>query len=111
MGLNMVALQVLIYSLVTFINQDVEGYKWDINEFEMADEQRAIIEPMLGIGRFSEDDKDEPPMGGLYITDLADARSPYSSPLLSSHTGLPQAICVGAEYDGLRIQTEFTARS
>lgn len=110
LGLHMIALQVLIYPLVTFVNQGVEGYKWDINEFEIADEHRAMIEPMLGIGRPSEDGKDEPPMGDLYFSNLADARSTYASPLLADSRGLPRALCVGAEYDGLRIQTELYSK-
>jgi len=110
LGLNMVALQVLIYPLVTFINRDIAGYRWDINEFEIADEQRAIIEPMLGLGRSAEDDEDESSIGKFYFSNLTDARNPYASPLLSRQSGLPKALCVGAEYDGLRIQTEFYGR-
>ncbi len=109
-GLHMVALQVLIYPLVTFFNQGIEGYKWDINEFEIADEHKEIINPLLGIGRPSEDGEDVPLMGDMYFSDLADARTPYASPLLTKQAGLPRAICVGAEYDGLCIQTEFYGR-
>ncbi|WNS46085.1 alpha/beta hydrolase [Paenibacillus sp. MMS20-IR301] len=107
LGLNMVALQVLIYPLVTFINEGVEGLKWDIKAFEIAEEQRSIIEPMLGLGRPSDEGKEDVPLGGLYFSDMKDAGSTYASPLLAEHRNLPGALCVGAEFDGLRIQTEF----
>jgi acetyl esterase len=107
LDLHMVALQVLIYPCVTFINKGVEGYKWDINEFDIAEDQSEMINRMLGLGRPSEGEEDEPAMGDLYFANKADAKSPYASPLLAESKGLPRALCVGAEFDGLRVQTEF----
>jgi acetyl esterase len=37
---------------------------------------------------------------------MVDAGNPYASPLLAESTELPRALCIGAEYDGLRIHTE-----
>jgi len=106
LGLNMVALQVLMYPCVTFINEGVEGYKWDINEFEMAEEQKDFIPNLLGIGKPS-GDKEELMMGGQYIPTIEGAYHPYVSPMLAhSKKNLPRALCVSAEFDGLRIQTE-----
>lgn len=105
LGLHMVALQVLIYPAVAFINK--EGYKWDIDAFDIGKEHSAMIDGMLGLSRPAEGEEEEPMMGDLYFSDKADAHSPYASPLLADSQGLPRALCVGAEFDGLRIQTEF----
>lgn len=109
LGLHMVALQVLIYPCVTFIDKVVEGYVWDINEFDMSDEQKEMIPHFLTLGRPSENEE-IPAIRDLYFSDKADARSPYASPMLVDSRGLPRALCVGAEFDGLRVQTEFYAK-
>lgn len=107
LGTHMVALQVLIYPCVTFVSEGIEGYKWDANEFQISDEQRAMIEPMLGLGRPRDDGKE---MNDMYLDSPTDLKNPYVSPAFADSHGLPPAICIGAEFDGLRIQTEFYAR-
>jgi len=106
LGINMVALQVLMYPCVTFINHGIEGYKWDIGEFEIADEQKDFIPNLLGIGRPTSEEN-ELMMNGMYITNIEGAYHPYVSPMLAhSKKNLPRALCVSAEFDGLRLQTE-----
>lgn len=107
MGSHMVARQVLIYPCVTFVNRGIEGYQWDIDEFVMSDEQREMIEPVLGLGR-PRDDAEE--TNDTYLESSADLRNPYVSPIFADSHGLPPALCIGAEFDGLRIQTEFYAK-
>lgn len=110
LGLHMVALQVLIYPVVTFVSTGIEGYEWDVRAFEIAESQQELISGMLGLGRPSGDGEDEPMMGDMVFEDKADARNPYASPMLADSKGLPRALCAGAEFDGLRVQTEFYAK-
>lgn len=106
---HMIAGQVLVYPCVTFVSRGLEGYRWDIDEFTMSDEHRSRIEPVLGLGRPRADDDDDH-TENTYVESPADLRNPYVSPALSESKGLPPAVCIGAEFDGLRIQTEFYAR-
>ncbi|GLX68784.1 alpha/beta hydrolase [Paenibacillus glycanilyticus] len=106
---RMVAGQVLIYPCVTFVN-GVNGYQWELSQFDMSDEQRAMIDPMLGIGRPTEADPEVKKAWENYLPSEVDVRNPYVSPLLASKEGLAPTLCVGAEYDGLRIQSEVYGR-
>lgn len=111
LGTKMVALQVLIYPCVTFLTTGNPNMKFDINEFDMADEQKEIVDKLISIGRPQSDDDDSVQMEGMYITNREVAYHPYVSPMLAlSHKGLPRALCVSAEFDGLRVQTEHYAK-
>ncbi|MFC4102720.1 alpha/beta hydrolase [Paenibacillus xanthanilyticus] len=109
LDLQMIALQVLIYPCVTFFTKGVEGYKWDIDDYEIAEEQSEMINLVLGVGRPTED-RDDDPMSDLYFTNKADAKSPYASPLFVDSKGLPKTLCVSAEFDGARIQAELYSK-
>ena len=101
----MIALQVLIYPAVAIGNACVQGYKWSEDMIEIATELEEKVRPLTGLGRPSKDLSD--PM--LPSFDLVN--DPYVSPMMAkSHANLPKAILVGAEFDGLRIQTEFYAK-
>lgn len=51
------------------------------------------------------------PITSSYLPNKEDRYDPYVSPILAkSHANLPKAILIGAEYDGLCIQTEFYAK-
>jgi len=108
-GTNKVALQILIYPCVTFFKEGARSNNQETNEFVIADEQRQTIDRILSTGSPSMDKEDEPILamfGDLYFTDRGDAKSPYASPLLADSKGLPRALCVSAEFDRLRFQTE-----
>ena len=111
-GTHMVALQVLMYACVTMVNLGVPDYKWSIGAYEIAEEQRSIIDPCLGISRPKSEDDDAIQMENLYFDDpKVQAREPYASPLLAeSLEGLPTMLSVACEYDGLRIQDELYAK-
>lgn len=109
LGTGMVAQQVLIYPCVTFLN-GVNGYRWELSQFEMADEQRAMIDPMLGIGRPTDADPELRKGWESYLPSEEELRNPYVSPLLADSKGLPRTLCIGAEFDGLRIQSEVYSR-
>lgn len=105
-----IAMQVLIYPAVTMADAKADGYVWKEDFFEVAEEHEHIIKSgLLNLGRPSalEDDM----LLGAYIPDAKGIHDPYVSPMLAeSHADLPKAILAGAEFDGLRIQTEFYAK-
>lgn len=104
-GSNMLKYQALIYPAVTLADDDVPGYHWDINEFEMCEEQRALIEPGLQLGRPKEDGKTP---DNMYLQHGEDPHDPYISPMFAkSHRGLCKALIAVAEFDGLRLQGEY----
>jgi len=105
-----IAMQVLIYPAVAMADATVEGYEWSEDFFEIAEEHKDIIKNgLLGLGKPNKFEDDL--FIGAYVTDEKDIYDPYVSPMLAeSHAGLPKAILVGAEFDGLRIQTEFYAK-
>ena len=105
----MIALQVLIYPAVALGDAMVPGYQWSEDVFEIAPEQDDLIRGMLVLGRPGKISDD--PMSGCYLMNDNEIYNPYVSPMLAeSHANLPKAILVGAEFDGLRIQTEFYAK-
>lgn len=105
----MIALQVLIYPAVAIGNACVQGYKWPEDMIEIATELEEKVRPLTGLGRPSKDLSD--PMLASYLPSFDLVNDPYVSPMMAkSHANLPKAILVGAEFDGLRIQTEFYAK-
>lgn len=108
-GIPMIALQVLIYPCIALGDASAQGYEWSEEAFNIAEEQEEQISSMLMLGK-PENIKDNPIIG-LYITDSNQIYNPYVSPIMAkSHENLPKSILVGAEFDGLRIQTEFYAK-
>ena len=108
-GIPMIALQVLIYPCIALADASVEGYEWSEEVFNIAPEQQELISSMLTLGKPSS--IEDNPIKQLYILDEKDIYNPYVSPIMAeSHKELPKAILVGAEFDGLRIQTEFYAK-
>ncbi|WP_144562748.1 alpha/beta hydrolase [Neobacillus bataviensis] len=108
-GTPKIAMQVLIYPAVTQADAMVEGYEWSENFFEKSEEHKDIINGLISLGRPSK--LEDNLFLGAYISDKEDIYNPYVSPMLAeSHAGLPKAILAGAEFDGLRIHTEFYAK-
>lgn len=108
-GTPMIALQVLIYPCIAIGDASVDGYEWSEKAFNIATEQENIIKNMIMLGK--PEDITNNPMIGSYVTDASQVYNPYVSPIMSeSHKDLPKAILVGAEFDGLTIQTEFYAK-
>jgi acetyl esterase len=108
-GTPKIAMQVLIYPAVTMADAKVEGYEWSEDFFEMAEEQKHILKGCINLGRPGKFEGNL--FLGAYIRDEKDIYNPYVSPMLAaSHAGLPKAILAGAEFDGLRIHTEFYAK-
>lgn len=109
-GTPKIAMQVLIYPAVTMADAKVEGYEWSEDFFEVSEEHKDIIKNgLLSLGRPSK--MEENLFLGAYISSEEDIYNPLVSPMFAkSHAGLPKAILVGAEFDGLRVHTEFYAK-
>lgn len=106
---SMIAMQVLIYPAVALGNASVLGYEWKEEMIEIAPEFESKLRGLTGLGKPSEIFND--PMTSSYLPNSDLINDPYVSPILAkSHANLPKAILVGAEFDGLRIQTEFYAK-
>ena len=108
-NIPMIAMQVLIYPAVALGNAKVLGYEWKEEIIKIAPELEDKLRGFTYLGKPSTD-KDEP-MLKAYLPDFDLVNDPYVSPILAkSHKNLPKTILVGAEFDGLRIQTEFYAK-
>lgn len=108
-GIPMIALQVLIYPAIALGDASVPGYKWSEDMIKIAPELEEKVSPLIGLGRPSNDFSD--PILKSYLPSPDLVNNPYVSPMVAkSHSNLPKAILVGAEFDGLRIQTEFYAK-
>ncbi len=102
----MVVMEVLIYPALALGETKIPGYEWSESMIKMAPELEDKIRGMAGLGKPSSIDND--PMKSSYLLDPKLANNEYVSPMLAkSHGALPKTILIGAEFDGLRIQTEF----
>ena len=105
----MIAMQVLIYPAVAIGDASVPGYKWSDDMIMIAPELEEKVRPLTGLGGPSKDFTD--PILSSYLSSFDLVNDPYVSPMVAkSYSNLPKAILVGAEFDGLRIQTEFYAK-
>lgn len=105
----MIAMQVLIYPAVAIGDASVPGYKWSDDMIMIAPELEEKVRPLTGLGRPSKDFTDT--ILSSYLSSFDLVNDPYVSPMVAkSYSNLPKAILVGAEFDGLRIQTEFYAK-
>ncbi|MDP4145269.1 MAG: alpha/beta hydrolase [Bacillota bacterium] len=97
---NMIKYQALLYPVVIFAEEGVEGYKWDINQYEVNKDEHIITACINGL-RNTKD------ILYLYLEEGENLENPYLSPLfLKDFSNLPKTLIVTAEYDFLRIQGE-----
>lgn len=101
---------VLYYPSTTF-RHDALPFKWDINDYEMCDEQRSLIEPKLCLGRADGkgDDMLMLMIKQIYLQHGEDPSDPAISPLNGDFTGLGRTLIITSEYDGLRYHGEYMA--
>lgn len=109
-GTPKIAMQALIYPAVTRADAKAEGYEWSEDFYEISEEHEDIIKNLcLRLGRPAK--FEDNPEDRVYMSEEQDIYNPYISPMVAkSHKGLPKAILAGAEFDGLRVQTEFYAK-
>lgn len=110
LGTPPIAVQFPIYPAIAMGDVSIDGYKWSEDEFEVSEEHAKFIRGgLLGLGR--PEKVEESFFLKLYINDAEDIKNPYVSPILAeTFEGLPKAVLFGAEFDGLRIHTEFYAK-
>lgn len=76
---------------------------------EIAPELEDKLRGFTGLGKPNKDVND--PILSSYLPNFDLVNDSYVTPMLAkSHSNLPKTILVGAEFDGLRIQTEFYAK-
>ncbi len=100
----------LFYPCVTF-EYPRTPFPWDIDDYEICDEERELIEPKLCLGR-ADGKGDDKLMHGIYSMYLQhgeDCRAPLVSPYNGDFSRLPKTLVVTAEYDGLRYHGECFA--
>lgn len=105
-GTRCITGQILIYPTLTFSCDGLPGYVRDLSAFEIADEQRQLLPGLVFLG------SDEANRRGAenYVQGRCDIKTPYVSPAFGTAEGLPPALFLLAEYDGLRLEGEFYAR-
>lgn len=110
LGTPKIAVQFPIYPAIAMADVSIDGYKWSEDEFVVSDEHAKIIKKnLLNLGR--PEKVEESLFLKLYINNEKEINDPYVSPILAkSFKGLPKAVLFGAEFDGLRIHTEFYAK-
>lgn len=98
--------QVLLYAKLTFTNHELPEYEREELAFEIVDEQKQFLPGMIGIGSDISNKGD----ADVYVQGKYDIKTPYISPAFGECTGLPRALFLLAEYDGLRLEGEFYAK-
>lgn len=97
---NMIKYQALIYPVVMLADKENNGYKWDISQYNIKDNDQIIKNCVLGL-------KDSSTMNDLYVQ-RADSQDVFISPLLEKDfRNLPKTLVINAEYDYLRVQGEM----
>lgn len=107
-GFPKVALQVLIYPVVMFGDKLPEDYAWSVDLLGIAPEQEKQVTPLAQLGR--PDPVEQDFMFIVYHGESGVPEDPYMSPAFAkSHEGLPPALLISGEFDGLRLHTEYYA--
>lgn len=101
--------QFLIYPAVLIGTARTPDFKWNLADFNLCEEYRAILEPIV-LG-FAPTEDESPGFEALYTDSPNDCQNPLASPLLApDFTVFPGTLIATAEYDGLRVQGELFGR-
>ena len=103
----------LFYPCVDLYSRD-SLYKWDLAMYDVADEQKELINSRLQLGRADGQGNNDLMAAILYAYagNRYDEikRSPDVSPIYADLSNMPYTGIFAAEYDGLRIQAEYYSR-
>lgn len=103
----------LFYPCVDLYSQD-KLYDWNIDMFDIADEQKELILSRLQLGRADGEGNND--LMGAILQAYAGARYdeikcyPDVSPIYADLSIMPSTGVFTAEYDGLRVQAEYYSR-
>ncbi|MCI5802159.1 MAG: alpha/beta hydrolase [Oscillospiraceae bacterium] len=112
-GTHMLRYAALMYPALTFAGTGIRDYRWSIEDYDICEEQRDLIDPGISIARPVDGDPERimGVVGNMYLPEGADPRHPYISPMFAKDfKGLCKTLIVTAEFDGLRIQDELYAK-
>ncbi len=109
LGTHMIGRQILIYPVVTAVNTGIRGFEWSLDEYEMSEEQRPMLEPGLILGRPMKKGEEVIQNSLIkYVNTEDEFSDPYVSPMLAeSFQGICKTMIMVAEFDGLRLQGEY----
>ena len=103
----------LFYPCVDLYSQD-KLYDWDIAMYDIADEQKELITSRLQLGRADGNGNNDLMANILFAYSggkYEEVRcNPDVSPIYADLSGMPYTGIFTAEYDGLRIQSEYYSR-
>ncbi|MBR2549682.1 MAG: alpha/beta hydrolase [Clostridiales bacterium] len=103
----------LFYPCVDLYSQD-NLYEWNIDMYDVADEQKELINSRLQLGRA--DGKGNNDLMAAILTVYSGGRyeevkrNPDVSPIYADLSIMPETGVFTAEYDGLRVQAEYYSR-
>ena len=97
--------QILIYPVVAFTHEGVEGYDRDFGIFDMADDQKFLLPSMTFFGSDTANEQ----LLGYYANEGQDPCDPRLSPYFADPEVFPPTMIVLSEYDGLRPEGECFA--
>ncbi len=106
---NTIKAQYLLYPALLLGTAKIAGFSWRLADFNLCDEYRPMLEPMV-LG-FAPKEDEVPGFEAFYVQDGEDFNNPLVSPLKApDFTIFPQTLIATAEYDGLRVQGELFGR-
>ena len=110
LGKDNISLIGLLYPTCTFDYID-HPFKWDINDFEIPEEDKAFIIPRLSLGRNDGQGNLQLMMmiKQIYLQTQIDDKDYRISPMYGNIKNMPKTLIFTAEYDGLRQQGEYFA--
>lgn len=107
-GKPYIKLMALAYPCTVKCDASMDGYEWSHDVYEIAKEQKELIESCLGLGhpvKFGDD-----PIELMTMQSEEDIYNPYYSPMMDpDKSGMPGTLLMCCEFDGLRQQDEFYA--
>ncbi len=105
MGSGYVRGQILFYPKLIFDNNLLPGdYVRDLSEWELVPEQEDLKDSLLFIGSDAGNAGDQ-----NFYAKGQDFKDPYISPACGDCAGLPRTLFLMAEFDGLRLESEYYA--
>ncbi len=105
MGSHYVKGQMLFYPKLIFDNQLLPGdYVRDLSEWQLIPEQEDLKDALLFIGSDDGNAGDQ-----NFYAKGKDWKDPYISPACGDCAGLPRTLFLMAEFDGLRLESEYYA--